>query len=340
MALIFKGIAAAALLLAVSATPAGAETSVVDLGVLPGDVSSETSAINASGVVVGNSYADISTPHAVRWDRSGRALPLPGLGRTSFAYSVNDQGVVVGYSEGADGRARAVRWDATGALRELVVPGATTSYARDVNSAGFVAGTAVIDEVSKAVRWDPFGKATVLALPAGTTSAAVFEINDRGEVAGNAFGDDSYAVRWTFSGQPVSFGAGTNARGFNSAGTLVGRKGATAARWDRSGETVLEGDTATDVNDHGQVVGIAAGHAVSWCPSRDLGLGGALLVNNRGDAAGFADSSAVKWHQGKTSVLPLPPGATASSVTGMNDRGAVSGTTFDANGDSRAVLWR
>ena len=79
--------------------------SVTDLGALPGPNSSQTSTINARGVIVGQSQNGkidpiTSQPAAVAvfW-RAGRIHDLRGLGGTqSFAFGINNGGTMAGWA--------------------------------------------------------------------------------------------------------------------------------------------------------------------------------------------------------------------------------------------------
>jgi probable HAF family extracellular repeat protein len=130
---------------------------------------------------------------------------------------------------------------------------------------------------------------------------------------------------------------------------------------------------AVAINDSGQVVGISgdcgdavgafsARHALLWenaHPIRLPTLGGKgwntpMAINNRGVAVGFSDTpgdvidgvltqnfQAVMWPSPATIVnLHTLPGDVLSEATGINDRGQIVGTSFDANFQSRVFLWQ
>ena len=71
----------------------------VELGVLPGDATSQASAINNRGQIVGISYtAGFSSSRAFIWDR-GKISELPGLeGQNTDAFDINERGQAVGSS--------------------------------------------------------------------------------------------------------------------------------------------------------------------------------------------------------------------------------------------------
>jgi len=135
----------------------------------------------------------------------------------------------------------------------------------------------------------------------------------------------------------------------------------------------LKGDrdtAATAINDHGQVVGISgtcdvavgaytAKHAVLWEDGTAINLptlGGAgwntpVVINNRGEAAGFSDLPgdvsggvltpnfhAVIWTKDHAiHDLGTLPGDSLSEATGLNDRGQVVGVSYPS---SHAFLWQ
>ena len=94
-------------------------------------------------------------------------------------------------------------------------------------------------------------------------------------------------------------------------------------------------------------------HAVVWhrgVPSSLPTLGGAYnnaatAINNKGDIAGFSDlpgdgaMHAVLWKSGKRTDLGTLPGDVSSMAFGINVKDQVVGTSTDASGNSRAVLW-
>jgi probable HAF family extracellular repeat protein len=131
------------------------------------------------------------------------------------------------------------------------------------------------------------------------------------------------------------------ANAINDHGQIVGQYVANAKYhpflWHRGTVTLLGDPTvagaATDINNHGLVVGSSGSHAFSWHNGimTDLGtLGGPTsfdsAVNDRGQILGMADttagdSHAVLWDQGRTVDLG------ALRVGDINNRGTVVGMT-------------
>ncbi len=180
------------------------------------------------------------------------------------------------------------------------------------------------------------------------TGSEAWDINNRGQVAGNAWGHTP------FGGDPVG-------------GTAV----VAPVRWDADGSITrlptVPGwpmGSATGINDSGEVVGEARvpwflptplpgtppGGAARWDPEgnvADLGtLPGAThsaanAINERGQVAGTAyfglsmnQHNAVRW-QADGSITDLGPG----QANAINNAGQVVGWSFTHESGFRAVLW-
>jgi probable HAF family extracellular repeat protein len=90
-----------------------------DLGVLPGDNSSEAFGVNNSGEVVGYSYGS-GGMRAFRWTKAGGMQSLgflPG-GKHSRALDISNTGEVIGTSTGPTG-ARAFIWTSKEGMKDL-----------------------------------------------------------------------------------------------------------------------------------------------------------------------------------------------------------------------------
>ena len=89
---------------------------VLDLGTLPGGVTSDAIRISDNGMIVGNAHTASGERHATLWDRNGNITDLGTLpgGTDSYASDVNSHGAVVGASLAADGALHAVIWQASG----------------------------------------------------------------------------------------------------------------------------------------------------------------------------------------------------------------------------------
>ena len=134
-------------------------------GLATGSASAFVSAVNASGVSVGNStkyVANVSQgSRAVRWDATGTITELGNLGTygtnmvDSSAVAINASGVAVGSASltGTNDR-RAVRWGTDNVAVQLgTLPGGTTTAATSINNEGLVVGNSTSTNGGKAVIW-------------------------------------------------------------------------------------------------------------------------------------------------------------------------------------------
>jgi probable HAF family extracellular repeat protein len=118
---------------------------------------------------------------------------------------------------------------------------------------------------------------------------------------------------------------------------------------------------ALGINDLGQAVGLSGdcfafqgglSHAVLWQNGTVTDLGNlgspnnlAHDINNLGQAVGFSDLAgdtaqhAFLWQNGVMTDLGTLPGDVGSFAPGVNDKGQVTGGSFDASGNVRAFLW-
>ncbi len=190
---------------------------------------------------------------------------LPG-GDFSIAQAVNDRGQVVGYGSAAGGQLHAFSW------RNGVMTDLGPGLANDVNDAGQIVGV----RDGHAVRWW-HGKVTVLS----GTSAEALAVSGSGAVTGFLFGAGLDSFVWRHGRLTVLHAPATGdmpflqAYGINNRLQVVGSSNLGAFVWERGRTTILPaltiGSTATDVNDHGVVVGSnpttmdgLTPHAVLW----------------------------------------------------------------------------
>ena len=260
---------------------------VTDLGTLGGQYSNAR-AINDSGLIVGDSNFrnNILPPiHAVSWN-GVNAIDLGTLGgSSSSANSVNNLGQIAGYAETSLGVRHATVWNG-GIATDLGAPlGGTSSYAVGINNSGQVAGYAYTPNGQfDATVWS--GTSVIdLGTLSGSSSAAV-SINDAGQVVGyyTVRGPKptqviNHAVLWN-GATPTFLGtigdAGSVANAINNGGQVVGwiqpsAGTSLAVIWDGVNATDLNSfldvssvsagwllTNAEDINDKGQIVGIAS----------------------------------------------------------------------------------
>jgi probable HAF family extracellular repeat protein len=253
--------------------------------------------------------------------------------------------------------------------------GGTGTSAAGINNAGQVVGSAFLSEgsppsdssLSVAVVWN--GKTpTVIGGSLPLYPAAASGINDTGLAVVNQSGVGATVVDTAhrFSVDlPENLGGrvfNALANGINKAGAIVGQDFVSnsaefAQLWSgapSSGyvEKNLEplGD-AFGINQSGQIVGVAGGHAalLNGKSITNLGtLGGsnslALAINAAGRVAGWADTKsgdqhATLWNRGGTEDLGTLGGKTSSALA-INAQGDIVGTS-DHKGccAPHAVLW-
>lgn len=354
----FRGVlATAAALTVLTAVPASADevTGPIDLGTLPGGLTSSGLAVTNHGVVFGEAYDKASAVHGARWDAAGRISdlrPLDGYAEVK-ATAVNEAGVAIGDSTNHVTTGRATRWDASGVPVELEqptwFPGYSWSEAVAINEHGLVAGNAYGGPPGpgSAVRWDAQGKATELGL------GRVRAMNEAGAVIGS-YGDESRY--WDPAGNLVDVTGPSVLWDIDDTGTVVGWSGSHAAKWDATGHlTVLDTtwrfSSALAIAADGTIVGeVGAGDGKTriarWDPA------GTLTVLPDGGDIRFTDASpsgavlgqastgtSVVWDRaGRVLRLPVPEGWYCYA-NGLNDW-EVTGSCSVPGQNSHAVLWR
>ena len=315
-----------------------ASTPILDLGTLPGGGQSFAYALNADGVIVGES----DTPggrRAVRWtvtngspaitDLTTVASFPAGTAATS-AFDINTRGLVVGVMEAIGGR-RAFLLEGT-VLTDLgVLPGDVHSSAAALNDA--VPVQVVGASGSSAFIWT--AATGMQALP------------------------------------HLSLDGPTFATGVNAAGIVIGyssvANASSAVRWQQGqgGWTVTELPSgafagATDLNESGDATGsrrsaTGMAHAYLWPTgggSVDLGtLGGnashALGINGGGETVGWSYNRtgvqrAFWWNGTRMTDLGALVKVGQAGAEAINDRGLVVGWSRTSGGSgalSHAVLW-
>ncbi|HAL93058.1 MAG TPA: hypothetical protein DCM68_08565, partial [Verrucomicrobia bacterium] len=203
------------------------------LGTL-GGTTSEATDINNNNVIVGSSTLADGRKHAFRQDMHAHtSLQDVGVlagGTESEAHAINDAGTLVGGGNVADGHYHVIRQAAGGVIQDLGVPGGSTdAMALDISSNGTLVGSALVGGSYRPFIWtNAYG---YLPLPAGVSNAAASSINGQGIIAGGGYANstsNNVVLRW-------QGGVATNL------GDMLGGRDA----------------YAEDINDYGQIVGIA-----------------------------------------------------------------------------------
>ena len=326
--------------LAAAAQP---EYTLTDLGAVTAQPRSEATAINSSGIVVGDSFNSTGPDSAIVWrpgaTGSYSSTALPNLAGGSIANDVSDTGVIVGVSgQTIPQGERAVLWDATGV--------------HDLN----------------------------ITLPAGSPGSVGRGINAKGQIVGDIGGPGGGGFQWE-AGTVTLLGQSLFAQAINSAGEIVGRHetvccsfafhalfaGAVPVDLPAFGPGSPTG--AADVNDSGDIVG-ASGvrhgtppftyfvpHGALWQGDAITNLGtlagcdcesSALAINNAGTIVGYSDGPdtdpyfhAVIWKNGSiqdlNNLVPANSGVLLERASGINDKGQIVGTGYrlPVTGDDR-----
>ena len=294
----------------------GSVAGAVDLGVLPGYVSSEAYGINNDRVVFGLLYDRKERAFPFRWDK-GRMTVLNGP---------------------------------SGRPQPTDNPGAGGRNA--INARGEMAWTLVVNGNRRAVRWTSDGKATFLPALPGHTWTDAFSINDDGIVSGwsrklpNEDGAEN-PVLWTRSGKAIALKTAPNrADGIAEA---TNRSGLTVGYLGNVGTDGIPGVANTDPERDNAVVwrSRTAAPRLLGRPAPVHFIGELVDVNDRGQAAamagyvtnkGFPGSKPMIWRTGWADLRPIGiPAAARTSrvvVTALNDinnRGDIVGTIYGAS---------
>jgi probable HAF family extracellular repeat protein len=282
---------------------------LTDLGALIH--SSQASAVNARGVVVGVSENGLIDPlngflaaHAVIWN-DGQIIDLGTLegGYESLANDINKRGQVVGNSQNAipdpfgyaGVQTRAFLWQ-NGAMKDLGELGTgNDAVASLVSDRGQVAGwsftNSTANPVTEIPTQDPYFWENGTMLDLGTlggTSGVPSALNNRGQVVGvsNASGDIfGHPFLWTKPGP------------MQDLGTFGGNFG--SAFW---------------INDAGDIVGVAS-------------------------FPGDQIFHAFLWKDGVKTDLGTLDGDSTSDAIGVNSKDQVVGSSVSGNGFVRGFLW-
>lgn len=154
--------------------------------------------INQAGHVAGTSSTAAAETHAVLW-RDGELLDLGTLGGSwAETVAVNDRDQVIGESVTAADERHAFLWD-DGRMIDLGTLGGASSRPTAINNRGQVVGASQTSDGSwHAFLWDDGRMIDLSPVDTGERRSAAHDINDRGQIVGQAFtGESGGAVMWT-----------------------------------------------------------------------------------------------------------------------------------------------
>jgi probable HAF family extracellular repeat protein len=250
-----------------------------NLGLVPGFVGGEATALSDSGNVVGNQYKvnPVTKHHGAIYNDDGSITDVPPLGSNSCNFfGVNNGGDVVGYSETDQGLPTHAVLYTGGQLNVLgMLQGDMFSWAYAINDAGLIVGKSGGDHVNHAFIYLD-GTMTDLGTLGGP-SAIADAITNNNLIAGYSTPDDTglyHAFLLAPDSGMVDLGVlpgdtSSYARGLNSLGQVVGvsqGSGTSTAFVYQDGQMsdlnslVVNGDNwtllaANGINDSGVIVG-------------------------------------------------------------------------------------
>jgi probable HAF family extracellular repeat protein len=347
----------------------GAKT---DLGILPGGLNSQVNWISAAGVTAGaadtgqmDPLAGIPQIDAVLWKNGGiiDLGNLPEGGYQSFTGAVNSRGEVVGNANntipdpnsmftGYPTQTRAFYWE-NGVMQDLGTLGTgTDAEATQINERGQVVGVSYVNSIPSAFCsgvgfpvttgsfiWDKKHGMQDLGGLGGTCTVA-YDLNNRGHVVGQSNRSDDQSQHpfvWETATGITELPTAANVYGaalaVNDAGDIVGlgdapNSQASATLWRKTGRkyqtTYLgrlhSGDCAigVSINASGQVIGDSGPNGCSTTLPFLWKDGGPMVDLN--------------------TLIPPNSGLQLFEAGQINDRGEITVSASDSNGDNHAVL--
>ncbi|MGA2052004.1 MAG: immunoglobulin domain-containing protein, partial [Opitutales bacterium] len=302
---------------------------ITDLGVLPGQVHSQATALNASESVVGYSYVSGNSPLAFAWTADGGMQGLGVLpnGSGSEATGINSSGQIVGWGDVGANEFDETVYDGflytNGTLYDLNdlavnAAGWQIEFATGINDAGQITGSAInAAGYTHAFLLTPAGESAP-GISAQPASVSVTSINGTANFTVAAVGEAPLSYQWQFNGVNIP---------------------------NATGATLEVSDVnAADAGNYTVVVSNPLGNTTS-APARlnflvfaimDLGtLGGAdseaLGLNASGQVVGVSITTpganhAFVWSAGTMTDLGVLPGGSSSEAIGINNAGQITGS--------------
>lgn len=254
------------------------DDSLVDLGTLPGGITSKALCINDLGRIVGLSYVSGGYHRACEFNPTGNGSNIEVGPSNSMAYSINNSGQIVGMIDG-----KPYLFDNSGQGNHVFlggIPGDAGYHgtARDINDSGSIIGGAG----KYAVLYDSSGNGNNINLGTlGGDSSDGISINNNGKLIGYSRNSEGYPKACLFdesgNGNNIDLGAlgGDHSYAFsiNNLDQVVGYATDASGKFraclfDISGDgnnidlnTLIAPDSgwflyrAQDINDHGWIVG-------------------------------------------------------------------------------------
>jgi len=267
---------------------------IFDIGSLQPESSGDTTAwgINESATIVGGS--NVGTPYRPFAWRGGTMIELTTLGgEWGRGFAVNDRNIVVGWSttSGSEMDPQVATLWRNGEAIELPTLDGLDSYARDINDDGVIVGESQYDpktHLEHAVAWVDGRLVDLAQSPGSIYDSHAYAVSNEGWIVGYAADDAIIYPRarlWR-AGEEIDLG------------TLGGNESA-----------------ANDVNDLGQIVGIA-------------------------DRPGYDDTALFLWEDGIMRDLGDIAGFTTLSPWAINNVGEIVGATIEEGVfNFRAFYW-
>ena len=322
---------------------------MTDVGTLGGEFSLVTG-LNNNGAAVGFSV-DKSDDyvHAFAWRDGKMSRVFPKSEIASIAMDINDSGAIVGLSLDAKDRVR-------GFLRNgdktnfFYYGGSDFTVASAVNASGAIAGFGMKDCVMKSFT---LSEGKFRSLP-GLRGEDCFAqaINERGDVAGASFLDDSdtvHAVVWR-DGKPIDLGVlpglpDSGAYSVNRAGVVVGA--AFAPQEESVPEVSRPSSPAPPRHSFSYLLGLknpCQNFILDKFSKMETAMSILMateLLETQWDMNKNEIPHAFVWRDGKITdlnqLLPSGSGWLLAVATGVNDRGDISGVGLH-NGKVRGFL--
>ncbi|WP_250463636.1 hypothetical protein [Microbulbifer litoralis] len=306
---------------AASSTVSHAQSSLTDIGVLPGGLNCEGIGINNNKTVIANCEDSQGRTFGIR-KLSGQPIEkVPTIsGKSCRSLNINNNDVVSGQCTGGSGEVRAVRWQSSGTRQVLeALPGLlgllpdVAATGGPINFHGWIIGTSVnANGNARPVVW-PGGQLTPELLPS---------VDPLASGGLNSINCEAVALNDTISTSNGPVVAGT-CNITDNPDVMQSM----AVFWRRNGL----GNYAVNVLD-------------TLIPTGNCD---AISINNRGEIIGNCtdsndESQAVFWPNGSTTpqsvASDIPSGTIRSSVAAISGD-LVTGTFLTSNGFDHAFIW-